>query len=34
VNLPTAPYIGVSVRYITSKSKLSSKFMKGTGIEF
>jgi hypothetical protein len=34
VSLPTAPYIGVSVRYITSKSKLSSKFMKGTGIEF
>ena len=33
LSLPTAPYVGVSLRYITSKSKLSSKFMKGTGIE-
>lgn len=33
MNLPVAPYVGVSLRYITSKSKLSSKFMKGTGIE-
>ena len=33
INLPAAPYVGVSLRYITSKSKLSSKFMKGTGIE-
>ena len=34
LSLPTAPYLGVSLRYITSKSKLSSKFMKGTGIDF
>ena len=34
LSLPTAPYVGVSLRYITSKSKLSSKFMKGTGIDF
>ena len=33
LNLPANPYVGVSLRYITSKSKLSSKFMKGTGIE-
>lgn len=33
LNLPAAPYLGVSLRYITSKSKLSSKFMKGTGID-
>jgi len=33
LSLPSAPYVGVSLRYITSKSKLSSKFMKGTGIE-
>ena len=33
LSLPAAPYVGVSLRYITSKSKLSSKFMKGTGIE-
>lgn len=33
LNLPTAPYVGVSLRYITTKSKLSSKFLKGTGIE-
>ena len=33
LNLPATPYVGVSLRYITSKSKLSSKFMKGTGIE-
>ena len=33
VSLPVAPYLGVSLRYITTKSKLSSKFMKGTGIE-
>lgn len=33
LSLPAAPYVGVSLRYITSKSKLSSKFMKGTGID-
>ena len=33
LSLPANPYVGVSLRYITSKSKLSSKFMKGTGIE-
>ena len=33
LSLPAAPYVGVSLRYITSKSKMSSKFMKGTGIE-
>ncbi len=33
LSLPSAPYVGVSLRYIASKSKLSSKFMKGTGIE-
>ena len=33
LSLPAAPYVGVNLRYITSKSKLSSKFMKGTGIE-
>lgn len=33
LSLPAAPYVGVSLRYITTKSKLSSKFLKGTGIE-
>lgn len=33
-SLPVAPYIGFSVRYITSKSKISSKFLKSTGIDF
>ncbi|MES2518719.1 MAG: hypothetical protein V4585_11465 [Bacteroidota bacterium] len=33
-SLPVTPYLGVSLRYITSKSKLSSKFLKGTGIDF
>lgn len=33
LSLSAAPYVGVNLRYITSKSKLSSKFMKGTGIE-
>jgi hypothetical protein len=33
-NLPVAPYIGVSLRYISNKSSLSSKFMKRTGIDF
>lgn len=33
-SLPVAPYIGFSVRYITSKSKTSSKFLKSTGIDF
>lgn len=32
-NFPTSPYIGVSLRYISSKSKLSSKFLKKTGID-
>lgn len=32
--MPATPYLGLSLRYITSKSKLSSKFMKGTGIDF
>ena len=33
LSLPAAPYVGVSLRYITTKSKISSKFLKGTGIE-
>ncbi|MEA5140711.1 hypothetical protein [Arcicella rigui] len=33
-SLPAAPYLGFSIRYITSKSKLSSKFLKQTGIDF
>jgi hypothetical protein len=33
-HLPVAPYLGVSLRYITKKSKLSSKFLKNTGIDF
>ena len=30
----TAPYFGASIRYITSKSKLSSKFLQKVGIGF
>ena len=33
LSLWASPYLGLSLRYITSKSKLSSKFMKGTGID-
>lgn len=33
-SLPVAPYLGLSIRYITSKSKVSSKFLKSTGIDF
>jgi len=33
LSLPVAPFLGVSLRYITNKSKISSKFMKGTGID-
>jgi hypothetical protein len=32
-NLPVTPYVGVSLRYISSKSSLSSKFLKKTGID-
>ena len=32
-SLPITPYVGVSLRYISSKSKLSSKFLKKTGID-
>jgi len=32
-SLPVTPYVGVSLRYISSKSKLSSKFLKKTGVE-
>jgi hypothetical protein len=31
-DLPIAPYLGVSLRYITTKSNVSSKFLRGTGI--
>ncbi len=31
-NPPTAPYVGVSVRYLTSRSKFSSKFMGKFGL--
>ena len=32
-SLPITPYVGVSLRYISSKSKLSSKFLKKTGVD-
>ena len=32
-SLPFTPYVGVSLRYISSKSKLSSKFLKKTGVD-
>jgi hypothetical protein len=33
-SLPAGAYMGVSLRYITSKSKISSKFFKKTGLDF